>query len=175
MSKHAITQSMGCVDLEESRRLALIVGAKDKNCFHNAWSALAYAPKGSYYVEGFASALIVSMHGWIEVSGKKIIDPTPCFYAEDRPWETTYFPARRWTLRQMSKDTVELGYLPFHSDEFGQCFQQRGYRDAYRRATRHSYGEASGAALSHMNRHWPDEWKLTPEEEKAAEFMSSGA
>ena len=160
------------IDHEKSRELALIVGAKDKNCYHNAWSALAYAPKGSWYVEGFASAIIVSMHGWIETPGEKIIDPTPCFHAEDRAWKTTYFPARRWTLEEMAKDTIEIGCLPFHSDEFGQCFEQLGYREAYRLATRHSYGEASGLVLSHMNRLWPDEWELTPEEEKAAEFIT---
>lgn len=175
MTKHAVTQSMGYVDLEESRRLATIVGAKDKNCYHNAWSALAFAPKGSRYVEGFASAILVSMHGWIEKPDGKIIDPTPCFHADDRSWETTYFPAKRWTMRQMNKDTIDLGYLPFHSDEFGVCFQQRGYRDAYRRASRHSYGEASGLMLTNMNKLWPGEWDLTPEEEKAAEFVLNGA
>lgn len=168
-----ITQSIGCVDLKLSRELSLIVGAKDKNCFHNAWSALAYAPKGSWYVEGFASAIIVSMHGWIETPDKKIIDPTPCFHSEDRTWVTNYFTARRWDLKEMAKDTVEIGCLPFHNDEFGECFEQRGYRDAYRRATRHSYGEASGLVLANMNKHWPDEWDLTSEEVRAASKMMS--
>ncbi len=146
------------VDRELSRELCEKVNGQDKQCFYNAWSAMAFAPEGSYYVEGYGSGILAAMHGWIETPEGTIIDPTPCFHEAERPWETTYFPAKRWTLAEMSADTVEVGQLPFHSDEFGQSFKLVGYRDAFRRATRHTYGpEAGELVLRNLNKHYPDD------------------
>jgi hypothetical protein len=148
------------VDLELSRELCEFVGGKDKQCFHNAWSALPFAPRGSYYVEGYGAGIIASMHGWIETPEGTIIDPTPCFHVpnEDRAWQTTYFPAKRWTAKEMDAATVEIGELPFHSDEFGHSFELVGYREAFRRATYHTYGAEMGEmVLQNLNRHFPED------------------
>jgi hypothetical protein len=148
------------VDLELSRELCEKVRGQDKACFYNAWSALPFAPEGSYYVEGYGSGILASMHGWIETPEGTIIDPTPCFHDknEKREWKTTYFPAKRWTLVELCADTVEIGELPFNSDEFGQSFKLVEYREAFRRATYHSYGPEGGAMmLQNLNKHFPDD------------------
>jgi hypothetical protein len=146
------------VDFELSRELCEKVRGKNKECFYNAWSAMPFAPEGSYYVEGYGSGIIASIHGWIETPDGTIIDPTPCFHDKESIGETTYFPAMRWTLAEMCADTVEIGELPFNSDEFGQSFKLVGYREAFRRATYHTYGpEAGEMALRNLNKHFPDD------------------
>ncbi len=164
-----------CVDLKLSRHLGIKVKAVDKQCFYNAWSALPFAPDGSFYVEGYAcGSVLAALHGWIEAPDRIIIDPTPCFHENERPWLTTYFPAKRWTFEQMNEDTLEIGELPFFNDEFGVSFMHRGHRMAFRRAQRHTYGVASGFTLENLNRNWPNEWELTVEEEAAAAHMRKG-
>ncbi len=93
------------VDLELSRRLAELSRAQPKNCYRNAVVALGSLvdKAGCCYVEGVAvlavqmfdanKVVLVPMeHGWLELPGERIGDPT---------WSDgaglAYFAALRWT------------------------------------------------------------------------------
>lgn len=93
------------INSDESKRLAKIVGAKDKECFFNSVMALAaLGDPSAVYVEGFCVAHdlpIIALHGWIEREGGDIIDPTPVYHSERT--EREYFPVDRYTLEAIRK------------------------------------------------------------------------
>ena len=90
------------VDFVRSAQLAKDVGAAQNMCYLNAYRSVAHVP-GGRYVEGYVALETTPApiaHGWIEVGGDVILDPTPGYCAPDTA-ALAYFAGQRWTLQEL--------------------------------------------------------------------------
>lgn len=91
---------------EKSRELGREIEAKPKECFNNAFRALALLP-GSSYIEGYAifeGGLLIE-HGWLEYQGETL-DPT---MPEGADW---YEPGLRYSQAELLEALAEDPELP---------------------------------------------------------------
>ena len=105
---------MSMIDHDLSQRIAKAMRAEPKNCWRNAFLALATYPElqGGLYVEGWAvtpNKLIIE-HGWIELAGGRIIDPTAATL--ERLEGVVYFPGLKFTLAEARKAISEWVSFP---------------------------------------------------------------
>lgn len=91
---------------EKSRELGREIEAKPKECFNDAFRALALLP-GSSYIEGYAIAWggLIIEHGWLEYQGETI-DPT---LPEGADW---YEPGLRYSQAELLEALAEIPELP---------------------------------------------------------------
>jgi hypothetical protein len=87
------------LDIETSAQIAIKIKRQFKECWKNAYKALAFLPESALYVEGFIGGVAPIEHGWCEVDGR-IIDPT-LFDSGFQPYQ--YFPGMRYTKQEASK------------------------------------------------------------------------
>lgn len=103
------------LDIGLSRKLAALVDAENGQCWVNSVYGLVRARRllgeDAVYVEGWATGYLPVAHGWIEIPGVAIVDPTPAWH-DERKLERTYFPAARYT-----EDDIAAMY---RADEFGE-------------------------------------------------------
>ena len=148
--------------IKVSEELAGIIGAENGECFYNALQGLMTADMGeAYYVEGVASnEVLLCHHGWLELPGGLIVDPTPCYYERDKRLSpAAYYPAKRWLLHEVvdimeNDDDLLLPLLGWD----GREFKSREYRDAYRAAAYDTFpGRFADTYLSTLNKAYPNE------------------
>ena len=98
---------MDKVDVELSRRLAAVTGARDGQCWNNALDTMTRlvgkeSKPDCLYVEGFA--VIANgeprEHAWIELDGR-IVDTTPVYTDPHSLGFVKYFSALRYTFQKM--------------------------------------------------------------------------
>lgn len=73
------------VNLKLSQEIAGKIGAKDGNCWQNAFSAVRVLPVGALYVEGRAvkPGGETTLHGWCEYNGQ-VVECTPVWIGRAR-------------------------------------------------------------------------------------------
>ncbi len=99
-----------------SRRVAMMVGAENGECFKNAVLGLQLVGDGATYIEGWAADTrlpILVAHGWVELSNGRIVDPTPVWHKRGR--SSQYFPARRYPRAEVERRVKRraITILPF--------------------------------------------------------------
>jgi len=91
-----------------SRMIGEDIGAKNKDCFLNAFRAISEVNNAetAVYVEGFAVShemrFLIASHAWIEVDGE-IIDPTPAYQEGGHE----YFPAVKYPRHKILVAAIE--------------------------------------------------------------------
>lgn len=134
---------LSAVDLARSTALARRLGTESRECYTNAYRAMALAP-GTVYVEGLVASsvtLAAIPHGWLEIpTTGMLLDPTPGYCDGSSP-TLMYFAGQRWTrgatlavFRRQGSATFPLSDCPADGDEEGwrraesEC---HGFRAAY--------------------------------------------
>lgn len=143
-----ITNALGqTLDLAEARRVADVVRAVDKQCWHNSLKALRRCYRGRRdvrYVEGHALHVIPTEHGWLEVGGH-IVDPTPVWQDAEQP--PLYFPGLRYTAAMLKGISAE-GFLPavHRNGRWWSCDTGGAYRASLYAAHAHAFHITPAAA-----------------------------
>jgi hypothetical protein len=127
------------VDFEKSKEIACEVCAKNQACFTNSiYGLMVLADSNAVYVEGYAVSddfKIVAEHGWIEIAGERIVDPTPVYHGG----RTTrrYFPVDRYTRDEVRKQIWKKNHTPFQQ----MPWKDERWRAVREQADRYSYGD----------------------------------
>lgn len=106
-----------------SKRIGLLVGAKNRECWNNAVKATAYLGPAARYVEGWVVTdlgLLVE-HGWVELPDC-LVDPTPAYVKQKR---CRYFPGVRYELQQvLDQDGKLMPLAKMHTPGYGEAYEQ---------------------------------------------------
>lgn len=131
------------LNVSRSQEIRDRIRARNKECFHNAFSGLAHVgTRNVFYVEGWAVNLssipIPVEHAWIEDQvHNEIIDPTPVWC--DGQGERLYFAGVRYTLKEVVMKVrdpeVTLPLVGING------LTNSAYRSAYLKASRIIYGD----------------------------------
>lgn len=118
------------IDLKESKRVAKMVDARNKQCYRN--SALGAVSIRGEYVEGFVALElgVVIEHAWIEKE-RAIIEPTP---AMQKDGKNVYFAGPRLSSDEILARQQET--MPYFNSR-----NSRTYQEAYVASYRYAYGD----------------------------------